>query len=480
MAEKNKKIGEVFPDYKTNSNIKYAYVQALKVNKKTNTLCIMIGIDEYIEVKEIWFLEKFLMERFNFGNIDTYIKYTDNVEIKSIQEEWKNVICYMAHKYPLAKPMLLMNADIDVQDNKINVKMHIKGADFLRAKKSDKTLEMLIKNIMGKEYKIEITEDLNQDAIKKIEEEARKAENSVVSKVMESLESAKREQEASKEMAFENEAANGVDPNYMPPSDSDMPYMGGEGMPEDYMPPELPEYEQEQTLILGKATKAKENRVKIKEITPSDARITLEGRVSNVEKRLTKSEKVLLIFELFDGSGTITCKSFTIPDEAEAVIAKLEEANTVKLIGKANLDAYAGDVTVIANTIFQTNNDSIPKKEDVEEEETPLILGFNQNVGEKITKITDLGPEDGKVVLKGEVLNMEPRELKSGKTLLSFDLYDGTSTLTCKAFLNKDQAKKVPKRLKKAKGIKIEGNAGMDNFSGELSVMANTIIEIKI
>ena len=102
MSEKNKKIGEVFPDYKTNSNIKYAYVQALKVNKKTNTLCIMIGIDEYIEVKEIWFFEKFLMERFNFGNIDTYIKYTDNVEIKGIQEEWKNVICYMAHKYPLA------------------------------------------------------------------------------------------------------------------------------------------------------------------------------------------------------------------------------------------------------------------------------------------------------------------------------------------------------------------------------------------
>ena len=72
---------------------------------------------------------------------------------------------------------------------------------------------------------------------------------------------------------------------------------------------------------------------------------------------------------------------------------------------------------------------------------------------------------------------MEPRELKSGKTLLSFDLYDGTSTMTCKAFLNKDQSKKIIKRIEKAKGIKIEGNAGMDNFSGELTVMANTIIE---
>ena len=49
--------------------------------------------------------------------------------------------------------------------------------------------------------------------------------------------------------------------------------------------------------------------------------------------------------------------------------------------------------------------------------------------------------------------------------------------MTCKAFLNKDQAKKVIGRISKAKGIKIEGNAGMDNFSGELTVMANTIIE---
>ena len=56
-------------------------------------------------------------------------------------------------------------------------------------------------------------------------------------------------------------------------------------------------------------------------------------------------------------------------------------------------------------------------------------------------------------------------------------MYDGTSTMTCKAFLNKENAKKVIKRIKNAKGIKIAGNAQMDNFSNELTVMANTIIE---
>ena len=72
---------------------------------------------------------------------------------------------------------------------------------------------------------------------------------------------------------------------------------------------------------------------------------------------------------------------------------------------------------------------------------------------------------------------MEDKETKSGKVILSFDLYDGSSTMTCKAFLDKNNAKKIIKRIKGAKGIKIAGNAGMDQFSGELTVMANTIVE---
>ena len=70
MANTSKKVGEVFSDYKTNSNIKYAHIQSLNVNKKTNLLGVILGTDEYIEIKEIWYLEKFLMERFNFNNID--------------------------------------------------------------------------------------------------------------------------------------------------------------------------------------------------------------------------------------------------------------------------------------------------------------------------------------------------------------------------------------------------------------------------
>ncbi len=466
MAEKSKKVGEVFSDYKTNSNIKYAYIQALNVNKKTNTLGIILGIDEYVEIKEIWFLEKFLKERFGFSNIDMTMKYTDQVQTKGIKEEWKNIICYMAHKFPLAKPMLLMNAEVESTQKEITVNMHIKGAEFLKAKKTDQELANVIQKLFGKKYKITLTENITKEEMQKIVQKAKEAEEKEVNKIIEHIEMANKQLEQENLKSLEDSYVGEEDPNYMSPES--MPYMVEEA-------PKVAE-DENQELILGKQTKAKENKVKIKDITPSDTRITLEGRVSNLEKRMTKSEKVLLIFELYDGTGKITCKSFTVPEDSQNVITKLEEANTVKIIGKAGVDSYAGDVTVIGNTIYKTNNDQIPNKPE-EDESTPLILGTSQNIQEKLTTVQELSADDGRVALQGEVIFMEPRELKSGKTLLSFDLYDGTSTLTCKAFLNKDQSKKVQGRIAKAKGIKIAGTAGMDSFSNELSVMANTIVE---
>lgn len=466
MSEKSKKVGEVFSDYKTNSNIKYAYIQALNVNKKTNTLGIILGIDEYVEIKEIWFLEKFLKERFGFSNIDMTMKYTDQVQTKGIKEEWKNIICYMAHKFPLAKPMLLMNAEVESTQKEITVNMHIKGAEFLKAKKTDQELANVIQKLFGKKYKITLTENITKEEMQKIVQKAKEAEEKEVNKIIEHIEMTNKQLEQENLKSLEDSYVGEEDPNYMSPES--MPYMVEEA-------PKVAE-DENQELILGKQTKAKENKVKIKDITPSDTRITLEGRVSNLEKRMTKSEKVLLIFELYDGTGKITCKSFTVPEDSQNVITKLEEANTVKIIGKAGVDSYAGDVTVIGNTIYKTNNDQIPNKPE-EDESTPLILGTSQNIQEKLTTVQELSADDGRVALQGEVIFMEPRELKSGKTLLSFDLYDGTSTLTCKAFLNKDQSKKVQGRIAKAKGIKIAGTAGMDSFSNELSVMANTIVE---
>ena len=464
MAGKTK-VGEIFSDYETKSNIKYAKVEALNVIKKTNTLQVILYFDEYIEIKEIWYFEKFLTERFKFQAIDIKINYHEQVAKKSIKEEWRNIIAYMAHKYPLTKPMLLLKSDIEEKETEIIVKMHIKGADFLRAKRTDKELEKVLENLFGIKYKIELIEELSSEDIKRIKEKMAQEEAQIIAHV---------EEEHSKMMAVKEESAleyNDVD--YQMPKDLEGYIPEGT---EEMGIPELEALEEPQEYIMGKPSKAKEKRVNIKDITANDGRVTLEGRVLTSEVRETKSGKGMLIFDLYDGTGTITIKSFAKDlKEGQEMIEKIEKAKAIKTIGKAGLDTYAGDVTVIANTIIETTKE-VPELP-TEVEDTPLILGTTQNITEPLVKVEDLGVDDGKVALQGEVIYSEDRTLKSGKTLFSFDLYDGTSTITCKAFLNKEIAKKTMKRIQNAKGIKLSGTAQMDTFSNELTVMANTIIE---
>jgi DNA polymerase-3 subunit alpha (Gram-positive type) len=125
----------------------------------------------------------------------------------------------------------------------------------------------------------------------------------------------------------------------------------------------------------------------------------------------------------------------------------------------------------------EPKNDSKNSDEQEEKEITPLILGRNQNIKEPLTKVIDVSIDSGKIALEGEVINTDSRELKSGKFLFMFDLYDGTSTITCKSFIEKEKFKDVSGRIKDAKGIKIGGTAQFDPFAKELGVIANTIVE---
>ena len=453
---KSKKVAEIFSDYKTSSNIQHAEIKTLNVVKKTNTLQVIIYFDEWIEIKEIWYFERFLKERFKFENIDISIEYHEDVEKKQIKDEWKNIIAYMSHKYPLTKPMLLLKSDLEEKEKEILIKMHIKGAEFLKAKKTDKELAK------------ELEEQVTKEQIQEIKENLKKEEEQIISKI----------EEENKQLIKEtgNEVPEYKDVDYRPPIDIEG-YIPQEGE-ESNIPIEMHEETEIKQYIIGKPSKAKENNKKIKEITSDDGKVTLEGRIVNCEVRETKSRKGMIIFDLYDGTGTITCKSFSKDlAEGQEITEKLKNAKAIKITGKAGLDTYVGDVTVIANIIIETNAEVPELPTEEEEEDTPLILGTSQNITEEIVKVVDLGVDDGKIALQGEVIYSEDRTLKSGKTLFSFDLYDGTSTITCKAFLEKDKAKKTMKRIQKSKGIKLAGTVQMDTFSNELTVMANTIIE---
>ena len=463
--ENLKKIKEIFSDYKNNSQMQECYISKIGINKKTNKLTIILNTDKFVQIKDMWDFEKYLMERFQIKDIEMIFNYEDGTKIPEVKDEWKNIICYMAHKHPLMKPILLMKSTIEIENNNINVKMHIKGADFLRTRKTDKQVEITIKNLIGKEYKINLEEQISKEELTRQEENNRLLEEQLIRNRIEEM---KRHEEEKANAKIQEPPDY-----YVPlPSDSDIP-------PEELgemVPPQVLE-NNNIDYIIGKPSKAKENHVKIKDINANSGKVTIERRIVELDSRDTKSGKKMIILDIYDGTGIMTCKSFCTMEESTIVLEKLEKVKAIKIIGKAGLDTFAGDVTIIANSIIETDAE-VPELPE-EDNSSPLILGNSLTINEPLVKIKDLGVDDKKVSLEGEVINSEDRELKSGRVLYSFDLYDGTSTLTCKAFLDKKNAKKIMGRIKNAKAIKIAGTAQMDSFSHEQTVMAYTIIEIE-
>lgn len=460
-----KKIKDIFSDYKNNSQVQDCYICKIEINKKLNKLTIILKSEQFVQIKDMWDFEKYLVERFKIRDIEMIFTYNENTKIPEVRNEWKNIICYMAHKHPLMKPILLMKSTIEVEDNNINVKMHIKGADFLKSRKTDKQVEITIKNLLGKEYKVNLEEQISKEELKRQEENNRLLEEKLI---RDRIEEMKRYEEESKNKVQEPPEY------YVPlPSDSDIPQ---EELGE--IPPisEMPE-NNNLDYIIGKPSKAKENYVKIKDINANSGKVTIEGRIAELDSRDTKSGKKIIIMDVYDGTGIMTCKSFSTMEEADGILEKLNKIKAVKIIGKAGLDTYAGDVNIIANSVIETDAE-VPELPE-EDNSSPLIMGTTMTINEPLVQIKNLGVDDKKVSLQGEVINTEDRELKSGRVLYSFDLYDGTSTLTCKAFLDKKNAKKIMGRVKNAKAIKIAGTAQMDSFSHELTVMAYTILEIE-
>ena len=460
--ENLKKIKDIFSDYTNNTQMQECYISKIEIYKKTNRLMIVLKTDKFVQIKDMWDFEKYLMERFKIKDIVMIFEYEENTKIPDVKDEWKNIICYMAHKHPLMKPILLMKSTIEVHDNIIDVKMHIKGADFLRSRKTDKQVEITIKNLLGKDYKVRLEEQISKEDLERLEENNRLLEEKLINNRIEEIKK------------YEQEKASIQEVPYIPmPTDEDMPPMEELG---DLPVPELPENNNIQ-YIIGKPSKAKENFVKIKDIDANSGKVTIEGRITELDSRDTKSGKKIIIMEVYDGTGIMTCKSFTTMEEANDILEKLGKVKAIKIIGKASLDTYMGDVNIIANSVIETDAEVPELPED--DNTSPLIMGTSMNISEPLVKIENLGVDDSKVSLEGEVINSEDRELKSGRVLFSFDLYDGTSTLTCKAFLDKKNAKKIMGRVKSAKAIKIAGSAQMDSFSHELTVMAYTILEIE-
>ena len=387
--ETTKKVSEVFSDYKQESNITNATIQQMNLIKKVNVLEMKISSDEYLELKDLWFFEQFLRERFQFANVDIKIQYSEDIKINSIEKEWKNLIAYMVHKYPLMKPMILLKSTIEIEQNNITVNMKIKGADFLRGRKLDRELERVIKNIFNKEYKIKFVEVLNKEDEIALEERIERNQHQALELALEKMsigeKIAEEKQEAKKKAQKGANDNNGEMPPIPPPPTEEPPINEVKLLEK--------ELEEDSPLIYGRNMNLKTNIINVADISPEDDMAAISGEIlgGSIEEKELKSGKFLISFNVYDGTSTISCKVFAKPEEKAKLVGKLSKAKGVKLEGKSGISNFTHEMEILANTVIETEGMKKQVRQDLADvKRVELHMHTNMSQMDAMTSATDL------------------------------------------------------------------------------------------
>ena len=90
------------------------------------------------------------------------------------------------------------------------------------------------------------------------------------------------------------------------------------------------------------------------------------------------------------------------------------------------------------------------------------------------TPLGDLREPRREVIVEGEVLTCEAREVRGGQ-LLTFDITDKTDSITVKAFVRGEADAKPP--VKKGQWVKVRGRAEIDRFTQELVIDPSAVAE---
>ena len=78
--------------------------------------------------------------------------------------------------------------------------------------------------------------------------------------------------------------------------------------------------------------------------------------------------------------------------------------------------------------------------------------------------------EMGEVIIRGQVMDVEAREIRNEKTILIFPVTDFTDSIVIKMFLRNEQVPEITESVKKGAFLKFKGVTTIDRFDSELTV----------
>ncbi|HHY74661.1 MAG TPA: PolC-type DNA polymerase III [Bacillus bacterium] len=135
------------------------------------------------------------------------------------------------------------------------------------------------------------------------------------------------------------------------------------------------------------------------------------------------------------------------------------------------------DRTKMLEALVFSEQNKKPSQEKVEEQTGPLTIGYI--IKDNPVPIKEIQEEERRITIQGYVFFSEVKELRSGRSLLTFKITDYTDSLMIKVFSRDNDDVPLLQSIKKGMWVKVRGGIQNDTFVRDLVMMAQDINEIK-
>jgi DNA polymerase III subunit alpha, Gram-positive type len=109
----------------------------------------------------------------------------------------------------------------------------------------------------------------------------------------------------------------------------------------------------------------------------------------------------------------------------------------------------------------------------------PLTIGLTIKDNADFRSLIEIVDEERRVSVEGYIFDAETKELRSGRTLLTFKVTDYTSSIMVKMFSRDKEDAALFQHVKKGMWVKVRGSIQNDTFVRDLIMIGNDINEIK-
>lgn len=301
-----KTLAEVLKDIKIDKQLKNCDLLKMQVDKQNRGMHLILKLDDFMPMELVARFREQLVFTYKLKSCKVEVLYNGVIFDSDFLEKYKeNIIFELAQASPIFG-YAMIGSEWLLEEDKLRVMLRHGCAALLLEKKCDVLIERQLKNEIGAKVKVEFGEEIE-------------------------------------EMNFDIAPIEYVKEIVKETTDEIVKVPDG--------------------VITGKEIKG--SRQSIEDISPESGKVIIAGDITSVSTR-NVGAKLLVMFNITDYLGSISCKFFTTSDKFEQFKDEMKPGKSIMVQGEAQYDKYDKDTIIMARNISKAKKelkmDTAPKK----------------------------------------------------------------------------------------------------------------------